>query len=81
MCLVYKVSQKKTFLNCRFAKPGLRICDFHCLLSSQLAVEDHVPSNPVTQKGNSESAFFSGHPAYKSLTLGSQEYQGVMVDI
>ena len=31
---------------------------FHYQLSSQLALEGHVPSNPVFQNGNSESAFF-----------------------
>ena len=31
---------------------------FHYQLSSQLALEGHVPSNPVSQNGNSESAFF-----------------------
>ena len=45
---VYRVSQKTPFLNCRFVKPGLRVCDFHCHLRSQLAVEGHVPSNLVS---------------------------------
>ena len=47
MLSFYRVSQKTHFLNCRFAKPGLR-------------VDDHIPSNPVSQNGNSESVFL-GH--------------------
>ena len=31
---------------------------FHYQLSSQLAMEGHVPSKPVSQNGDSESAFF-----------------------
>ena len=32
----------------------------HCQLSSQLALEGHIPSNPISQNGNSESVFFFG---------------------
>ena len=39
---------------------------FHYQLSSQLALEGHVPSNPFSQNGNSESAFFFGTPCISS---------------
>ena len=40
-----------------------RSATFHWQLSRQLAVEGQMPSNPVSEKGNLESAFL-GHPLY-----------------
>ena len=36
-------------------------------LPTILAVEGHVPPDQVSQNGNSESAFFLGHPVYNFL--------------
>ena len=56
---MYRGCPKKHFLNCYSANVA-----FHCQLSSQLAVEDQEPSNPVSQNGNSKSGFFLGHSVY-----------------
>ena len=64
---VYRVSQKTHFLNCNFAKPGLRV------RGPPLPVEQATCSGrprslkPGLQSDNSESAPILGHPLYLFL--------------
>ena len=62
MEFIYRVSSKTHFLNCRFAKPNLRVYGLSLL-------EGHIyPQTYFLNSRNSESAFF-GTPTWCSIAI------------